>query len=102
MVTTRLDWVLTFPGEHLIDQIAAWRAEHRATHPPTDERPASPTAVRPAPSSAEPPAVPPPPPEIHPEQVIEDDPESVVRVEESDGSVEQINNTDSVLDHQEE
>ena len=31
VVTTRLDWDLTFLGEHLIDQIVVWHAEYRAT-----------------------------------------------------------------------
>ena len=31
VVTTHLDWDLTFLGEHLIDQIVVWRAKYRAT-----------------------------------------------------------------------
>ena len=95
MATIHLDWDLAVLGEHLIDQITAWCAEHRATHPPVDECPA---AVRPPSPSFEPPEVPPPPPKVHPEQVIEDDPEPAVRAAENNGNVEQIDNPDSVLD----
>ena len=67
-----------------------------------DERPASPATARPTSPSIEPPTIPHPLSEVHPEQVIEDDPTPRVRVDESDGSVKQINNPDGVLDHQEE
>ena len=99
VATTFQDWDLTFLCEHLIDRIAAWRAEHRATHPPADERHVSPVVVRPPSPSTELPAIPSPLPEVHHEQLIEDDPMPVVRAAESDGSVEQIDNPDDVLDH---
>ena len=102
METTRLDWDMAFLGEHLIDQIAAWCDDWWATHPPADEHPASPPTVGPAPPSAEPLEIPPPLPKVHHEQVIENDLVLAVRVDESDGSVEQINNPDVVLDRQEE
>ena len=54
VVTTRLDWDLTFIGEHLIDQITTWRAEHRATHPLADERPTPLATMRPPSLSVEP------------------------------------------------
>ena len=101
MATTRLDWDLIFLGEHLINQIAAWHDEHRATHPSANERPTSPTVVRLASPFVEPQTIPPPLPEVHLEQVIEDDPKPVVKAAVSDGSVEQIDNPDGVLDHQE-
>ena len=83
-----LDWDLAFLGEHLVDQIAGWCAEHLSVHPPTDERPASPTVARPPFPVIEPPTIPPPPPEVYPEQVIEDNPDLAVRAAESDMSVE--------------
>ena len=102
IATTRPNWDLTFLSEHLIDQIVAWRAEHRATHPPTDNHPASPTAVRPPSLSVEPPEIPLPPPEVLLEQVIEDESTLAIRSIESDWSVEQIDNPNGVLDCQEE
>ena len=102
MATTRLDWDLAFLGEHLIDQIIAWRVEYRATHPLVDERPASPAIARPPSLFVKPPTIPPPPPEVHPELFIEDDSKPVVRATESDESVKQIDNPDCVLDCQEE
>ena len=54
--------------------------------------------------AAEPPVIPPPPPpplKVHLEQVIEDDQEPMLRAAESDRSVEQIDNPDGVLYHQE-
>ena len=103
MATAHLDSDLAFLGEHLINQIVAWRDEWRATHPLTDERPASPLAAGLAPPSADPPVIPPyPPPEVHLEHVIEDDPEPAVRIDESDRSVEQLDNPNGVLDHQDE
>ena len=93
---------LGFLGEHLANQTAAWRSEHRAAQPLANERPASPTATRPPSSAFEPSTIPFPPHEVHPEHVIEGDQEPAVRVAESDGSVEQINNPDGVLDRQEE
>ena len=67
-----------------------------------DEHSASLAATGPTPPSAEPPTVPPPSPKVHPEQIIEDDPKSAVRVEESVGSIGQIDNPDGVLDRHEE
>ena len=102
VVTKCLDQDLAFLGEKLIDQVATWHAQWQASLFPVDEPSASlPTEV-PTPLSIEASVVP-PPLEVHHEQVIEDD--TVVRVDESDGSgddVEQINNPDSVLDCQEE
>ena len=81
--------------------MAAWRDEWRASHPPADEHPASSPAEGPAPLSAEPPTIPsPPPPEVHHKQIIKDN--LTVRVDESDESVEQINNPGDVVDRQEE
>ena len=102
VATVHLDWDLTFLSEHLIDQIAAWHKEWRATHPPADERLASRPIAGPTPSSAEPLAIPPPPPKVHLEQVIEHHLAPVVKADESDESVGQIDNLDGVLDHQEE
>ena len=67
-----------------------------------DERPASLAAARPLSLSIEPSIIPPPPFEVHPEQVIEDNPKLVVIAAESDMSVEQMDNPDSVLDCQKE
>ena len=80
--------------------MAAWCDKWRAFHPLIDEHPASPPAKGPAPLSTEPPKIPHPLPKVHHEKIIEDD--SVVRVDESDESVEQIDNPNSVLDSQEE
>ena len=102
MATVHLDWGLAFLSEHLINQIAAWHDEWQATHPPADKRPISLPTAGPAPLPVEPLAIPRPLLEVHPEQVIEDDPVPAVRVDESDESVEQINNLDGVLDRQEE
>ena len=102
-MTTCLDWDLAFLGEHLVDQIATWRAEHRAAHPPANERPAAPLVARPLSPVMEPLAIPPPPtPKVLPEQVIEGNQEPTARAAESDGGVEQIDNPDDVLDRQEE
>ena len=58
--------------------------------------------MRPPSPTSEPPTVPPPPSlEVVPEQVIEGDQELVARAAETDGSIEQIDNPDDVLDHQE-
>ena len=55
--------------------------------------------MRPPSLVAEPKAV--PPYELFPEQVIEGDQEQMVRAAESEGSIEQIDNPDGVLDRQE-
>ena len=52
--------------------------------------------------AAKPPAIPPLPLEVLPNQVIEGDQEPATRATKSDGSVEQIDNPDDVLDRQEE
>ena len=95
-VTQHPDWDLDYLGEHLAAQIAECHAKLQANQPPTEERPARPPSL-----AAEPQAVPPPPPEALPEQVIERDQELVVRAAESDGRIEQIDHSDSVLDCQE-
>ena len=102
VATTCLDWDLTFLGEHLINQIAAWHVEYQAAHPLMDERLASLATARHPSLSVEPPTIPPPPPEVHPEQFIKDNLKPAVRAAESDGSAEQIKNPDDVQDYQEE
>ena len=83
--------------------MATWRDQWRASLPPADEPLASPPTKVHAPLSGEALTIPPPSLEVHREQVIEDD--SVVRADESDRNgddVEQIDNPNNVLDHQEE
>ena len=79
---------LVFLGDHLVDQIIAWRAEHRAAHPLVNECLAFPVVARPLSLAIEPLTIHPPPPEVHPDQVIEDDPRPTVRAAESDVSIE--------------
>ena len=90
--TTHLKWDQAFLSEHLVDQNAEWHAALRANQPPVDKCP-----TRPPSPVTEPPVIPPPP-----EQVIGGDQEPVARAAESDGSVEQIDNPDDVLNRQEE
>ena len=83
--------------------MVVWHDQWRASLPLADEPLASPSAEVPAPPSGEAPIIPPPPLKVHREYVIEDSP--VVRIEVSDESgddVEQVDNLDGVLDHQEE
>ena len=95
--TKHPNWDLAYLGGHLADQITEWHAELQANQPPTEERHAGPYFP-----VAKPPAVPPPPPpEVFPEQVIEGNQEPVARAVDSDGSIEQIDNPDGVLDRQE-
>ena len=68
-----------------------------------DERHASPATVRPPSPFTKPLTIPLPlHPKVHLKQFIEDDEEPTVRAGESNESVEQIDNPDSVLDRQEE
>ena len=93
---THMEWDLDFLGEHLVDQITEWHVRLRADQPLTDERPA-----RPPSPTTEPQIITPPPPEFHPEQVIEGDQMLAVRVAKSDGSIDQIENLNGILDRQE-
>ena len=70
-----------------------WRAELQANQPLAEEFPARPPSL-----AVEPQVVPPPPLEALPKQVIEGDQEPVVKATESDGSIEQIDNLDGVLE----
>ena len=66
-VVTHLDSDMAFLGEHLVDQITAWRAEHRVAHPSADKRSASPHAARPSSPATDPLAIPYPLLKVHPE-----------------------------------
>ena len=103
METKRLDWDVTFFRGGLVNQVAAWHNQWRASHHQADEPSASSPIEGSASPSGKAPPIPSHPLEVHHEQVIEDDP--MARVDESDRSgddVEQIDNLDGVLDRQED
>ena len=55
-----LDWDLAFLGAELNAQMVVWRDQWRASFPPSDEPPSSPSAKVPAPPSGEVPEISPP------------------------------------------
>ena len=83
-------------GDHLDAQIAEWHAELPVEQLPTEDRPVAP--VLPVEEFQE---VPSPIPDDFPEQVIEGDQEPLIRPAESDANLEQIDNPDGIVDHQE-